>query len=214
MVLIMGVFEIEVDPLRREVSPSFESGEIIGRPYIRGVIGPNEVVITYGFVGKVEAAMVTQAFIDRFHPSSIIFTGAVGSLSKFLKIGDVIIGDEYVEFDLARRDGKVELIEASEILLEKLESHVKGAFVGRIASGDSFISDPETAENVKKLTGAVAVDMDSAAVAKVARQNGIDFVAVKTVVDDCTIESFRENYERYAGKAAGLVLNFIDHHAL
>ena len=214
MVLVMGVFEIEVDPIRRLVQPAFEAGEVVGRPFVRGVIGPNEVVVTYGFVGKVEAAMVAQAFIDRFKPSSIVFTGAAGALSRFLRIGDVIIGDEYFEFDLARRDGKVELVEASERLIERIEEHVEGVFVGRIATGDSFIADEAMREKVRRLTGAAAVDMDSAAIAKVAKENGIEFVAMKTIVDDCTVESFRRNYERYAGKAAGILAGIIDHHVL
>ncbi len=214
MVLVMGVFEIEVDPIRRLVQPAFEAGEVVGRPFVRGVIGPNEVVVTYGFVGKVEAAMVAQAFIDRFKPSSIVFTGAAGALSRFLRIGDVIIGDEYFEFDLARRDGKVELVEASERLIERIEEHVEGVFVGRIATGDSFIADEAMREKVRRLTGAAAVDMDSAAIAKVAKENGIEFVAMKTIVDDCTVESFRQNYERYAGKAAGILAGIIDHHVL
>ena len=210
----MGVFNIEVDPLRRVIHPELEKGEVIGRPFVRGVIGPNEVVITYGFVGKVEAAMVTQAFIDRFHPSAIIFTGAAGALSKMLKIGDVVLGDEYFEFDVARRDGKVELIQGSERLVERFEEHYKEVYVGRIATGDSFIDNEEMREKIKKMTQAVAVDMDSAAVAKVAKENGIDFVSLKAIVDDCTVESFEKNYERFAGKAAAIVSSVINHHIL
>ncbi len=214
MILIMGVFNVEVAPLRRIIHPELEKGEVIGRPFIRGVIGPNEVVVTYGFVGKVEAAMLTQAFIDRFHPSAIVFTGAAGALSNILKIGDVVLGDEYFEFDVARRDGKVELIEGSERLIERFEEHYKDVYVGRIATGDSFIDNEDMRERVKKMTQAVAVDMDSAAVAKVAKENGIDFVALKTIVDECTVESFEENYEKFAGKAAAIVSNVIDHHTL
>ncbi len=214
MILVMGVFEIEVAPLRREVHPELEKGEIIGRPFVRGVIGPNEVVVTYGFVGKVEAAMVAQAFIDEFDPSAIIFTGAAGSLSKILEIGDVVIGDEYFEFDLAKRDGKVELIEASGRLVERLEEHYKEAYVGRIATGDSFIADEETRGKVRRLAQAIAVDMDSAAVAKVAKENGVDFVSVKTIVDDCTVDSFKKNYERLAGRSAAILAGVINHHTL
>ena len=214
VILIMGVFNVEVNPLRRIIHPELEKGEVIGRPFIRGVIGPNEVVVTYGFVGKVEAAMLAQAFIDRFNPNAIVFTGAAGALSKILKIGDVVLGDEYFEFDVARRDGKVELIEGSERLIERFEEHYKDVYVGRIATGDSFIDSEEMREKVKKMTQAVAVDMDSAAVAKVAKENGIDFVSLKTIVDDCSVESFEENYEKFAGKAAMIVSRVIDHHTL
>ncbi len=213
MIVVLGVFEIEVDPIRKEMM-KLEVGEVIGRPFTRGVIGPNEVVVGYGFVGKVESAMITQAFIDRFKPSGVIFTGAAGALSKFLKLGDVVIGDEYFEYDLGRRDGKVEVIEGSMRFIEKIEEHIEGAIVGRIATGDSFVSSEEMRERIRRLTRAVAVDMDSAAIAKVCRENGVDFVAVKTIVDVCDVDEFRRNYERLAKKSSSLVLGILAEHVL
>jgi len=213
MILVLGVFEIEVDPVRKEIMP-LEAGEILGRPFVRGVVGPNEVITAYGFIGKVETAMVTQAFIDKFHPTAIVFTGAAGALSNFLNIGDIVIGDEYFEYDLGRRDGKVELIEGSERLIERVEEHLEGAFVGRIASGDAFVDNQQMREELRRLTRAVAVDMDSAAVAKVCKENDVDFVAIKTIVNRCDKEEFQKNYEKLAGKAASLLVKIIDHHVL
>ncbi len=213
MILVMGVFELEIDPIRR-LMMKLETGELLKRPFTRGVVGPNEVVTIYGFVGKVEAAMMTQAALDRFKPSAVIFTGAVGALSNFLKLGDIVIGDEYLEYDLGRRDGKVEVIEGSERLIEKLESYIEGAVVGKIATGDSFISDPDTRDEIRRLTRSIAVDMDSAAVAKVCKENGVEFVAVKTVVDVCDVEEFASNYERFASKSATLVLGLLYEHII
>ncbi len=213
MILVLGVFEIEIDPVRKEIQP-LEAGEVIGRPFVRGVVGPNEVVTAYGFVGKVEAAMVTQAFIDRFRPSAVVFTGAAAALSNFLRIGDIVIGDEYFEYDLGRRDGKVEIVEGSERLIERIEEHVHGAFVARIASGDAFVDNDQMREELRRLTESVAVDMDSAAIAKVCKENGIDFVAIKTITNRCDTEEFKQNYEKLAGRAASLLVKIIDHHVL
>ncbi len=213
MILVLGVFEIEIDPVRKEIM-SLETGEILGRPFVRGVVGPNEVITAYGFIGKVEAAMITQAFVDKFHPTAIVFTGAAGALSNFLNIGDIVIGDEYFEYDLGRRDGKVELIEGSERLIERVEEHLEGAFVGRIASGDAFVDSQQMREELRRLTRAVAVDMDSAAVAKVCKENNVDFVAIKTIVNRCDEEEFQKNYEKLAGKTASLLVKIIDHHVL
>ncbi len=211
MILVLGVFEIEIDPIRRQLH-LLEAGQLLERPFSRGVIGPNEVVVTYGFVGKVESAMVTQAFIDRFHPKAVIFTGAAGALSTFLQPGDIVIGDEYFEYDLGRRDGKVEIIEGSVRLIEKMEDHIKGAFVGRIATGDSFVDNDEMREKIRRLTRSIAVDMDSAAIAKVCRENKVDFVSIKTITNRCNVEEFQRNYQKYAGKSAAFLLGIIDHH--
>ena len=211
MILVLGVFEIEIDPIRRQLH-LLETAQHLGRSFSRGVIGPNEVVVTYGFVGKVESAMVTQAFIDRFHPKAVVFTGAAGALSTFLQPGDVVVGDEYFEYDLGRRDGKVEIIEGSVRLIEKMEDHIKGAFVGRIATGDSFVDNEEMREKIRRITKSIAVDMDSAAIAKVCRENKVDFVSIKTITNRCNVEEFQKNYQKYAGKSAALLLKIIDQH--
>ncbi|MCD6450350.1 MAG: 5'-methylthioadenosine/S-adenosylhomocysteine nucleosidase [Thermotogaceae bacterium] len=211
MILVLGVFEIEIDPIRRQLQ-LLETGELLNRPFFRGVIGPNEVVVTYGLVGKVESAMITQAFIDRFHPKAVLFTGAAGALSTLLHPGDVVVGDEYFEYDLGRRDGKVEVIEGSVRLIEKIEEHIRGVFIGRIATGDSFVNADEMREKIRKITKSIAVDMDSAAIAKVCKENEIDFVSIKTITNRCNVEEFQQNYQKYAGKSAALLLGIIDHH--
>jgi len=211
MILVLGVFEVEIDPIKRQLH-LLETGQHLGRPFSRGVIGPNEVVVTYGFVGKVESAMVAQAFIDKFHPKVVVFTGSAGALSTFLQLGDVVIGDEYFEYDLGRRDGKVEIMEGSVRLIEKVEDHVKEAFVGRIATGDSFVDNDEMREKIRRMTKSIAVDMDSAAIAKVCKENKVEFVSIKTITDRCNVEEFQQNYHKYAGKSAAIFLKIIDHH--
>ncbi len=213
MIAVLGVFEIEIDPLKKNLH-ILETGEIVGRTFYRGVVGPNEVVTTYGFIGKVETALITQAVIDKFHPTAVIFTGAAGALSNFLKIGDIVIGDEYFEYDLGRRDGKVEIIEASVKLVELVEEHIDWCVVGRIATGDSFIQDEDLKRHIRKLTGAIAVDMDSAAMAKVCKENKVPFVAVKTIVDACSVEEFHENYTTLAKRSSSKLIKIINHHSL
>jgi len=209
MILVLGVFEVEIDPIRRQLH-LLETGQHLGRPFSRGVIGPNEIAVTYGFVGKVESAMVTQAFIDKFHPKAVVFTGSAGALSTFLQPGDVVVGDEYFEYDLGRRDGKVEIIEGSVRLIEKMEDHIKNGFVGRIATGDSFVDSDEMREKIRRITKSIAVDMDSASIAKVCRENDIDFVSIKTITNRCNVEEFQQNYQKYAGKSAALFLEIVD----
>ena len=211
MILILGVFEVEVKPAFKVIE-TLETGEVLGRIYRRGLIGRNEVLVTYGFVGKVEASMVTQAFLDRFKIDSVIFTGAGGSISPEVTIGDVVIGDVYEEHDLNIARRKAQEIPGSQEILNLLLDHLKELKVGKLVSGDMFVLGEERRRKLRERTHGICVDMDSAAVAKVCYVNKKPFVALKTIVDDCgnnAIEEFEGNYQKLASKSCELLCRFL-----
>lgn len=59
--------------------------------FYSGKIDGTDVVATECGVGKVNAAMSTQIMIDRYAPDTIINSGIAGSLSKDIKICDIVI---------------------------------------------------------------------------------------------------------------------------
>ncbi|ACM23617.1 MTA/SAH nucleosidase [Thermotoga neapolitana DSM 4359] len=208
VILVLGVFKIEVEPMLKEMEV-LEKGRLLKRYYQRGVVGRNEVVVSYGFIGKVEAALVTQAFLDRFNIDAVFLTGNAGGLEG-VEVGDVVIGDSYVEYDFETALGDEGIIvSGSEDLEDKVIAYSNREIkTGLIASGDAFVTVKEKAEEIKRRTGALCVDMDSAAVAKVCHENEKKFLAIKTIVDICgreTEEEFRKNYERY-GFLSNLIL--------
>ena len=54
--------------------------------------------------------------------------------------------------------------------------------IGRIVSGDSFIPAERKAV-IREESGAIAVDMESAAIAHVSYANSVPFAAVRTITD-------------------------------
>jgi nucleoside phosphorylase len=50
-------------------------------------------------IGKENAAAATQALVDAFRPSHLLFSGSAGSLSPALRIGDVIVADAVAVHD-------------------------------------------------------------------------------------------------------------------
>jgi len=54
---------------------------------------------------------------------------------------------------------------------------------GRIADSQKMIATPAARANLAAETGAIAVDMESAAIARVAGQRGIPFIAIRVVTD-------------------------------
>jgi adenosylhomocysteine nucleosidase len=207
MIAIVGVLPEEVKPLIDALSPRLQVSQILRRPVFRGLIGPNEVMITSGCVGKVETACVVQALLDKFAPDCVLLIGAAGALRQDILLGTLVAGTAYVEYDFSPRINVDSLINPSqEVFAPLLES--SDVTCGIIASGDSFISSESTAKKIHETTGAICVDMDSAAAAKVCVENEKPFLSVKIIVDFAgsrAIEQYIENHPKYGSTPARLL---------
>lgn len=80
-----------------------------GRAYITGELecggagaegSGARVVVVFSRMGKVAAAATAQHLIDVHGVGSIVFTGVAGSLSRDLRIGDVVVADELWQHDM------------------------------------------------------------------------------------------------------------------
>lgn len=215
MTVVTGVLKEEIIGVFRELLPLLENGELIKRNYSRGIIGGNEVVTVYGFVGKVESAMITQALIDKFHPKYIVHCGSAGSIDPNLKIGDIVCGVEYYEHDFQGEN--VLSIPASTKLIEKIKDVYPNIALGPIVSGDLIVSDKKIKENLYNKYKALAVDMDSAAIAKVCYENGIEFCSLKVIVDTSEEHAhaeYEQNFRKFASLPSTIVSELLDKHLL
>ncbi len=183
-----------------------------------GSMTGQEVVLLKCGVGKVNAAVATQILIDKYGVDKIIFTGLAGSLVPHVKRGDVVISNFVVQHDVdltafGRRHGQlgdtIRMIEsdpklvhaaadAFESALPTSEDTPRQMVVGTIATGDSFVSDPDKIRWLQREFGAVATEMEGAAVGQVCQMNRVPFVVIRVVSDGA------------AGGAAGEFIMFLD----
>lgn len=113
----------------------------------------------------------------------LVSFGTAGGLKADLKPGTLVLADSVV-----RDDGKV--FQASKPWLERMEKAVTGAGPGTvtvtgaaIAGSDTVAADPEAKRALAAKTSAVAVDMESHAVARAAEEAGVPFLVVRVVAD-------------------------------
>jgi adenosylhomocysteine nucleosidase len=187
-----------------------------GLTFQTGTIQEVEVVLARCGVGKVNSAAAAQAMIDRFAIEALIFTGLAGSLVPHLKRGDVVISNFVGQHDVdltafGKRPGQVSesgrLIEADPRLvqlaaksLEESEPDKSGRqmIVGTIVTGDSFISDGSRLKWLQREFGAVAAEMEGAAIGQVCQANNVPFVVIRVISDSAS------------GAAAGEFIMFLD----
>jgi adenosylhomocysteine nucleosidase len=95
---IIGAVDKEVVLLQNNMTNK-EIKKVHGLTFITGQLKGRNVVLAKTGVGKVNAAMAVTVLITNFKPTEIIFTGIAGALNPNLKLGDIVIAYQTVQYD-------------------------------------------------------------------------------------------------------------------
>lgn len=194
--------------------------------FVTGLISKKQVIIATSGVGKVNAAMCAQLLISDFHCSYILNIGSAGAINDTLVAGDVVLAIDTVEHDFdatsfGYNPGQIPQMDTfafkSDATLLELAQKIAGpcAMLGRIVSGDVFVTSPKRRVELVKLFDAVATDMESAAVGHVCYRNNVPFLAIRAISDSANENAsvhFTKNIAKIANSpcdiAAALVRQF------
>jgi len=212
---IIGAMELEVSALKGQIK-GFSVTKKAGMEFYEGRIGGVDAVVVRCGIGKVNAALCVQILCDVFGVSHIINTGVAGSLNNDLNIGDILISKDAVHHDVdvtifSYRKGEVPQLGVREFpadphLIEAAEASIRELFpdlnhlVGRVASGDQFISSSEVKERIIRDFDADCAEMEGASIAHGAYLNGVPFVIIRAISDkaDGSAEEDYPTFERAA----------------
>lgn len=175
-----------------------------------------------GGVGKVNAAMSAQLFIDRFHPDWIVNAGVAGSFLD-LSIGTIVLADCFVQHDVDTTPmgdpiGLVSTVNRVDFPTSETE-RLSGILtaqgvehrVGKVATGEVFMTKGERADWVARTFAPALCEMEGGAIAQVCLRNEVKFTALKSVSDRLCQENNAEEFFNYAEameKLNGIVLPF------
>lgn len=195
---IIGAMELEIEELKSNMNVE-NITERAGMSFYAGTLNGASVVVVRSGVGKVNAALCVQILADLFGVSHIINTGVAGSLNAKLDIGDILISKDALHHDvdatifgyalgevpqLGIREfpADAELIELAKSSCEKVNKGLH-AVIGRVVSGDRFISDKETKNKLIASFAGDCAEMEGAAIAHGAYLNQIPFVIIRAISD-------------------------------
>lgn len=214
---IIGAMDLEVDELKSKMKTS-RIVKKAGMEFHEGTLHGADVVIVRCGIGKVNAALCTQILADVFEVTHIINTGVAGSLNAKLNIGDILISRDAIHHDLdvtifgyqpgevpqiGFREFKADetLVELARHSCEKVNPDIH-VMVGRVVSGDQFISDKAVKERLISQFQGDCTEMEGAAIAHGAYLNGIPFVIIRAISDkaDDTSEMDYPVFERAAAR--------------
>ena len=159
--------------------------------YHTGTMGRHQVTVMQCGIGKVNAAIGALTLIDTFHPSIIINTGVAGGTGHGASVGDVVVASAVAYHDVWCGPGTVPGQAAGCPLyfespltpgtVERIDANLRR---GVVASGDIFVSRPEEVRHILEvIPEAVAVDMESGAIAQVCHLKNVPFVCLRVISD-------------------------------
>lgn len=141
-----------------------------------GTLASRRVAIVTSGAGAKNAARATGAVLDAHRPQWIVSAGLAGGLKSDLRRNDVVMANCVA--DAEDRQLQIDLVvEPSE-----LEKH-PGVHVGRLLSVDRPIRHPEEKARLGEAHDAMAVDMETFAVAEICRLRHVRCLSVRLVYD-------------------------------
>lgn len=198
MIGIIGAMDEEVEQIVSAMNVE-RVEEKAGMKFCCGTLSGKDTVIVRSGIGKVNAAVCTQILCDDFNVTAVINTGIAGSLDAAIDIGDIVLSSDVLHHDMdatgfgyplgqiPRMDtlsfkADAELIKTAEECCRAELPNV-GVHVGRVVSGDQFISDKAVKERIISNFGGMCTEMEGAAIAQTAYVNEVPFLIVRAISD-------------------------------
>jgi nucleoside phosphorylase len=146
---------------------------LLRRVWLDGASGP---ALHLSGVGPARAAAMSAAAI-RAGATGVASIGLAGALEDHLRCGDVLLP--------ARIRQECQLFDVSAPWRARVASRIgAGVHGGELLTVTTVAAGADDKGELARRTGAIAVDMEAAAVASVCREHGVPFLAIKAIVDE------------------------------
>lgn len=205
----------ETDTLKAMVEQA-KTETISGIEFVQGMIGGKEVVVAQCGIGKVFAALCAQTMILHYQTDRVINVGVGGTLSPDVGLLDTVVASAVVQHDMdtsplgdpiGMLSGlNIVQIPASADLAKSVSDAAESlgfrCVSGVIASGDQFIGDHAKKQWIGETFGAVACEMEGAAIGQVCYVNGVPFAVIRTISDNADDAAGSMEYPELCRRAA------------
>lgn len=234
---VMGAMQEEVELFNQSLDDAAPVS-VHNKIFYRGSVGKHQVVSVFSGWGKVASAATAAILISRFNVDMIVLAGLCGGVGKNIHIGDVIIANSLIQYDLDASPifPKYEIplrgisrIPADHSLVEKALSGCQcvvnqpalrqsltafgnaspKVITGLIATGDQFISDAQTIQALRaELPELLGVEMEGAAVAQVCYEFGVPSLIIRVASDNAD-DAAPEKFQAFVTHLAGAYIREI-----
>lgn len=139
----------------------------------------DKIVIIQSGAGPENAGQCAEKLIEEGRAERLISWGCAGALSPDLGPGNLVLPEQILTEESEILDIRSSWLTEMRQLLDSLNPIPNSS----LAASKELIASREQKTALHRITGASALDMESAAIAKVARSHHIDFLAVRAIAD-------------------------------
>ena len=191
--------------------------------FVEGKLNGQKLVLMESGIGKVNAAVGAVELIKRYHPDALINTGVAGGADKSINVMDIVVGERVSYHDvwcgpeckMGVVQGLPNYFEGDKSIISKLPPSQLLKY-GLIVSGDHFVESIEKVNKIKEnYPEALAVDMESGAIAHVCEVMKVPFLSLRVISDSpgasrnstCQYNDFWEDAPKHTFEIVETLLN-------
>jgi adenosylhomocysteine nucleosidase len=161
-----------VAAMEREITPLVRGWQRSTLPFTQRnfpVFESGNLVVVLSGIGKKNAEQAARAAAEKYHPTQLISVGLAGALIRSLKVASVVAPNVVVD---------------AENGTEYRTATAAGAIGGGILITTDLVAGAQAKQELVERLHGLVVDMEAAAVAKVAQAEHIAFRCVKSISDE------------------------------
>lgn len=187
LIILFYAFAREIAPFKRRLRhrTPLALGGLQG--FRAEIAGKQFAVVGHGIGHRRAAETARRAFDLMPGAELVIGTGVVGALSSGLRPGDLVLSERVLTLDAdGRIDEQVTVVDEAHLrtVSRSLTRAGIAYSTGAILTSHRVLVTGAEKRSAKEVTGAIAVDMETAAIAAEAAAHGLPFVAIRAVLDE------------------------------
>jgi adenosylhomocysteine nucleosidase len=213
-IAIAAAFSGEIKPLinRTEglISHQFENFN-----FLQGQICNKRVILAISGMGILNAHNMAISLVKNFPLSLIISTGTAGALQSQLQSGDIVLANQLFiskssnqgnceSNTIIKKATSVYQVESNliQLSLKTIEATMLRYKIGSLLTVDKVITQIAEKRMLGNNLGCIAVEMESAAIAEIAKENELPFFAIRSISDSMqdNIDKAIQLYEQIRDK--------------
>ena len=198
---------------------------------LQSLFNDGDVIVEQCGIGKVNAAIGAAEMIRNYHPDVIISSGCAGGCGEGIEVQDVVVSNQLAYHDVycgaaighsvyGQVQGMPARFDADTSLLHQAmemshQQHASRIVPGLIVTGDWFVDSREKMQQIVDLfPDAIAVDMESAAIAQTCYIYHVPFISFRVISDvplsDHQAAQYHDFWDNVADRSFQTTRTFIE----
>ncbi|MBN1661922.1 MAG: hypothetical protein JXA93_26245 [Anaerolineae bacterium] len=187
MIALLAALEGEISGLRRRMALAPQGVAGLGGHTYSGQYQHQSVLLAWTGMGRQRAEASATAVLAGCQVTAVLSIGFSGALAGQLEVGDLVLASELIGTDPAGNVIEPTIYRPNPWLLravtEALNATSLRTVSGPTATTPGIITTPANKQDLGRRTGAIAVDMESYWVARLASERGFPFLALRAISD-------------------------------